>query len=345
MMSPNPAEVRQQTRLLADELGSPSEATRKSAAADLAKMSEQIHFADRPVVIDALRRMLKRGSTSSDFVFGLHALALIGSGKMPIFSSDVPIPGKEDCIRMVFNVCAMDWVDEQEVLPERTGTIALRAVLQLAEGASNEKLCNTFGKFLLDGNSRQKKLALNAVFSLDLSDSELVSAVIISNLDADFTVRTAAEETLRKITRHSEASFPKGIFLAQTPSQAKSALTNYLSRKGFPQGEHIGLIKKFAIIGAIRGFDRCNVLVDVLIERGIISKEDMDTHKNNAMRGNKKGDGLRKMDGRRRSLKEKAKVLSHETELLARQDGDSSQPFFQEGQNPPEAKGPSGSAQ
>ena len=320
MISANPAEFRQQTRLLAEELNSPLQGIRKGAAIDLAKISNWIHPADRPVVIAALGRMLNRGSTSSDFVFGLHAFAQVGSGEMPMFSTDVPIPNREDCIRRVFAVCAMDWVGEQVVPPGRAGAIAAKAVLRLSEGAPKEKLYSLFSKIIIEGNQIQKKLALNSVFSLDLSGPSLFSEVALSILDPEFGVRTAAEETFRKITRHQSPSFPRNIFLARQPSQAKSALREYLS--SLPKGEaHMELVKKFAIIGAIRGFDNSQVITDILIGRSIISKEDIDLHTVDSVNGNKDGDSLQRMNTRRSSLKEKARGISHEIELLARPDG------------------------
>lgn len=290
-------EIREEIRSIIEHLSDPSPQMRRSAAKQLGDFSEFMLPCERPLAMLQLKTLIITGTEQSDFLFGLHALGRVASGDMPShINKDIPFT-KKDAVGIVFEVCSLDWVSEKldQGIIVKAG---VKAITAIAEASPEQVQCKLL-EMLSRKSETSRMLALTSIFVLDLKTSEAIQKVAFSTLEAHFDVRVRAEETFRKISRFGHPI--RNIILCNTPREARNAAELLLNQ----EGQDIKPLKALAVISFLRGTEKGNELINLMLERNLLKETDIKNHEKEAREGCSNSEMETRLGRRRRQLHSK----------------------------------------
>ncbi len=276
-MPTKPLEIREEIRSFIEHLSDPSLHIHRSAAMQLGDFSEFMLPSERPLAMLQLKTLIMNGTEQSDFLFGLHALGRVASGDMPSHvNTNIPFT-KKDAVQIVFEACSLNWLSKK-LDQGRIVKSGVKAITAIAKGSPEQVQCKLF-----EGLSRKSEtsrmIALTSIFVLDLNTPEAIQKVAFLTLDTNSNVRVRAEETFRKISRFGHPI--RNIILCSTPREARNAAEIMLNQKGLD----IEPLKALAVISFLRGMDKANELINLMLERDLLKETDIEKHEKEAREG------------------------------------------------------------
>ena len=241
---------------------------RTDAAIQLAEFSDLMISQERPAAMLALKNMITMGTEPNEFLFGLHALGRVASGELPYHvARDIPFT-KKDAVEIVLDSCSLDWPSEKmdQVRILKAGVKAITAI------AGGEQVqCK-----LLEGLSRKSEtsriVTLMSIYSLDMHTPEAIQKVALLALDNYSIVQMHAEETFRKISRFGHPI--RNTVLCNTPREARNAAEFLLNQNS----QDIGPFKALAVVSFLRGTEKGNGFINLLLERNLLREIDIKKH-------------------------------------------------------------------
>lgn len=308
--------MRKEIRSFSEQLSDPSPAARAQAAEQLAQHAGNLLPSERPILLIELRDMACAGNECSDFIFGLHAIGLIGSEQMPAFTNEGLPLRKSDAARIIFELCSLDWVSAKfsrdEIL--RAGIKALRPI------AGSEPRTSILGTLLASLSSEkrmERMLGLAAIFSFELGGPETLKKTAFATLDWDSEVRFQAEQAYRALSKFNHPLREVALCTAQ---EAYSSAIKFIGKKGIGR-EELDAFKEFSTIAFLRRIGKGDIFTDLLVERSLLSGQEVDRYAECALIHCPSEERKERVEKRRIELKGKIRQIRREQEILSRPEG------------------------
>ncbi len=296
-MQSQPIEIRDELRSLLEHLSDSSPQMRMAAAQHIGEFSQFISSSEKPILLLQLKNMILNGTEQSDFRFGLDALGKVASGPMPTHvTSNIPFT-KKDAVGIVFEACTLDWVSEK-LDQDRIINSGVKAITSIAGDEPLQVQCKLL-EMLSRKSETARMLALTSIFVLDLNTPEAIRKVASSTMDANSNVRLRAEETFRKISRFGHPI--RNMVLCSTPREARNAAEILLNQKS-PDTHSL---KALAVVSFLRGTEKGNELINLMLERNLLRETDIEKHEKEAREGCSTSEMEAMLGRRKRQLRSK----------------------------------------